>query len=118
MKARVLRWMSYFRRAHSVYLSFFLSFAQFVTVQYVLLISNIPMFSDLSMLQFAILFSSTYASVSVVLGWWDYNHGGMIVDNILAAQSNPWTRDYSRAFLFLCDGETEKAKDLMRRWAE
>ena len=39
---RLLRWLTYFRRGHNAYLVFLVSFANFVVIQYRLLIEYIP----------------------------------------------------------------------------
>ncbi|HXV88320.1 MAG TPA: hypothetical protein VD710_04405 [Nitrososphaeraceae archaeon] len=65
------RWLD-FRNGHSIYLVFAMTFANFITIQYQLLIDQLPYLSDIfnSIWIFAILFILAYVPVSIVLGYW------------------------------------------------
>jgi hypothetical protein len=65
------RWLD-FRNGHSIYLVFVMTFANFITIQYQLLIDQLPYLSDIfnSIWIFAILFILAYVPVSIVLGYW------------------------------------------------
>ena len=65
------RWLD-FRNGHSIYLVFAMTFANFITIQYKLLIDKIPYFSGIfdSILIFALLFILIYVPLSIFLGYW------------------------------------------------
>jgi hypothetical protein len=65
------RWLD-FRQGHSIYLVFLMTFANFITIQYALLIDRIPalntIFSNLWV--FAVLFVAGYIPISIAVGHW------------------------------------------------
>jgi hypothetical protein len=65
------RWLD-FRQGHSLYLVFMMTFANFITIQYALLINRIPwlesIFSNLWI--FALLFVTGYIPLAIVVGNW------------------------------------------------
>jgi hypothetical protein len=65
------RWLD-FRNGHSIYLVFAMTFANFITIQYQLLIDRLPILAGLfdSILIFAIVFILAYVPLSIVLGYW------------------------------------------------
>ncbi|TLX90609.1 MAG: hypothetical protein E6K94_06360 [Thaumarchaeota archaeon] len=65
------RWLD-FRNGHTIYLVFAMTFANFITIQYKLLIDKIPYFSGIfdSILIFALLFILIYVPLSIFLGYW------------------------------------------------
>jgi hypothetical protein len=65
------RWLD-FRNGHSIYLVFAMTFANFITIQYQLLIDQLPYLSNIfnSIWIFAIFFILAYVPVSIVLGYW------------------------------------------------
>ena len=65
------RWLD-FRNGHSIYLVFAMTFANFITIQYQLLIDRLPYWGGIfnSIWIFAILFILAYVPVSIVLGYW------------------------------------------------
>jgi len=65
------RWLD-FRNGHSIYLIFVLTFANFITIQYKLLIDQIPYLAGVfdNILIFAILFVLMYVPIGIVLGYW------------------------------------------------
>jgi hypothetical protein len=65
------RWLD-FRNGHSIYLIFAMTFANFVTIQYKLLIDQVPSLSGLfgSIWVFAIVFVLTYVPIGILLGYW------------------------------------------------
>ena len=116
---QVLRYWTYFRRGHSTYLAFFMSFMNFIIIQYRLLIENIPLldaiFSSLSI--FAIIFFFVYFPLAIIIGWQDYKKYAVPVDATIAAKANPWVNDLSRALMLICDNENEKAKEILQKWS-
>lgn len=65
------RWLD-FRNGHSIYLVFAMTFANFITIQYQLLIDRLPYWAGIfnSILIFAIMFILFYVPLSIVLGYW------------------------------------------------
>jgi hypothetical protein len=65
------RWLD-FRNGHSIYLIFVLTFANFITIQYKLLIDQIPYLAGVfnNTIIFAILFVLMYVPIGIVLGYW------------------------------------------------
>jgi len=119
-KSRILRYWTYFRRGHGTYLAFLMSFANFVVIQYRLLIENISFLEALfsSLTAFAATFFLVYLPVATVIGWFDYKKFAVPVDATIAAQANPWVRDLARGLMLMCDGKYAEAKDILRKWVE
>jgi len=65
------RWLD-FRNGHSIYLIFLMTFANFVTIQYGLLIEQVPFLKNLfeSIWIFAIIYVSAYVPIAIVIGYW------------------------------------------------
>jgi hypothetical protein len=65
------RWLD-FRNGHSIYLIFVLTFANFITIQYKLLIDQIPYLAGVfnNIIFFAIVFVLMYVPIGIVLGYW------------------------------------------------
>ena len=65
------RWLD-FRNGHSIYLVFAMTFANFITIQYQLLIDKLPLSAGIfsSIWIFAITFILFYVPLSIILGYW------------------------------------------------
>ncbi len=65
------RWLD-FRNGHSIYLIFAMTFANFITIQYGLLIDRVPQLSSIftSIWFFAIVFIITYLPLAMIIGYW------------------------------------------------
>jgi hypothetical protein len=65
------RWLD-FRNGHSIYLVFLMTFANFVTIQYGLLIDQVPFLKSMfeSIWFFAIVFVSMYFPLAIIIGYW------------------------------------------------
>jgi hypothetical protein len=65
------RWLD-FRQGHSIYLAFLIMFANFITIQYSLMIERIPAFSTLfsNVWVFIIAFIAIYMPLAIVIGFW------------------------------------------------
>jgi uncharacterized membrane protein len=65
------RWLD-FRNGHSIYLIFVLTFANFITIQYKLLIDQIPYLAGVfnNIIFFAIVFVLMYVPIGIALGYW------------------------------------------------
>jgi ABC-type multidrug transport system fused ATPase/permease subunit len=64
------RWLD-FRQGHTIYLVFAMTFLNFITIQYALLIDRVPVLSSIfSMWTFAIIFLVAYVPLAIVIGYW------------------------------------------------
>ncbi|HID17427.1 TPA: hypothetical protein EYP26_03945 [Candidatus Bathyarchaeota archaeon] len=73
IKDRLLRYIVYLRRGHSSYLAFLVSLANFLVIQYRLLIEYVPALSKIfeSLSLFAVSFIAVYVPLVIVIGWLD-----------------------------------------------
>jgi len=118
MKRRLIRFLAYFRRGHNIYLAFILSFANFVVIQYRLLVEHVSFLREVftSLAVFALFFMLTYVPIAVLLGWLDYRKICVPVETELTSRANPWVRDLARALYLIADGKSEEAKRVLERW--
>ena len=65
------RWLD-FRQGHSIYLVFLMTFANFITIQYSLLIERMPTFDSIfpSVWIFATIFVAGYIPLAIFIGYW------------------------------------------------
>jgi len=66
------RWLD-FRQGHTIYLVFAMTFLNFITIQYALLIDKVPVLKSTvfgSQWLFAIIFIAVYIPLSIVIGYW------------------------------------------------
>ena len=65
------RWLD-FRNGHSIYLIFLMTFANFVTIQYQLLLQRVPAIHSLhiNIWIFALLFLAMYLPLGMIIGYW------------------------------------------------
>ena len=66
------RWLD-FRQGHSIYLIFLMTFANFIVIQYRLLIDRMPSIDSLTggnIIGFAITFIAIYVPLSIIIGYW------------------------------------------------
>ncbi|MFB0522780.1 MAG: hypothetical protein ACETV1_03350 [Candidatus Bathyarchaeia archaeon] len=119
-KDRLMRYWTYFRRGHSVYLAFAMSFLNFVVIQYRLLVEYVPLLQELfsHLFIFAIAFFLVYAPVSIVIGWVDYKRGSVPMDTVLMAKASPYNIDLARAIMLLAQGKSEEVIELMEKWTQ
>jgi len=120
LKTRILRYWTYFRRAHGTYLAFLMSFANFMVIQYRLLVQYVPFLEALfsSLMAFAATFFLVYLPTATIIGWFEYKKFAVPVDATVAAQASPWVRDLARALILICDEKHRDAKDILRKWVE
>lgn len=66
-----IRWLD-FRNGHGIYLVFAMTFANFITIQYKLLIGQAPFLNNIfgNILVFTVVFLVIYVPISMVLGYW------------------------------------------------
>ncbi|HKU50401.1 MAG TPA: hypothetical protein VJP79_10645 [Nitrososphaera sp.] len=65
------RWLD-FRQGHGIYLAFVITFANFITIQYSLMIERIPAFNLLfsNVWVFVVAFIAVYMPVAIIIGYW------------------------------------------------
>lgn len=65
------RWLD-FRQGHTIYLVFAMTFLNFITIQYALLVDRVPVLNSVfpSLWIFAIIFISAYLPLAIVIGYW------------------------------------------------
>ena len=120
MEKRFLRYWTYFRRGHSVYLIFAVSFLNFVVIQWRLLFEYIPSLEKLfqHFWIFTVIVVLVYFPLATIIGWIDYKRAAFPVDATIAAKANPWAQDLATAITLLAEGKNEEVVALMRKWTE
>ena len=85
------RWLE-FRTGHGVYLSFILSFTNFILIFYNLLIAKVPFLQGIigNMYLFALVGSAVYVPLAVVVGHF-HNRKQLFIDNEIGSRANPVT---------------------------
>jgi len=141
LKNKIFRYWTYFKQGHANYFSFILSVANFLVIQYMLLVERLNMKLVASILGkvpyigwilaktvevlaivlsrftfFALLFFMIYAPICIAIGWLDFKRGTVPVDAAVRAFSNPWVNDLAKALILICDEKYDEAKKLLRRW--
>ena len=73
LKERVFRYVVYFRRGHGSWLAYLISFANFVVIQYRLLVERIPFLESLisSLSLFIVTFFLVYVPLAIIIGRYD-----------------------------------------------
>ena len=117
-KSRILRYWTYFRRGHGTYLAFFISFANFMAIQYRLVIEYVSLLEALfsSLTIFALTFFVVYLPVATVIGWLDYKKLAVPMDATVSARANPWVQDLATALALMAEGKNEDAKEILKKW--
>lgn len=117
-KERILRWWTYYRRGHGTYLAFLLSFANFIVIQYRLLIEHIPFMKVLfsSLTAFAIAFFFIYIPLATLIGWYDYRRFAVPVEAAIGARASPWVRDLAKALTLIAQGKNDDAVKILEKW--
>lgn len=109
------RWLD-FRQGHTIYLIFLMTFANFITIQYALLIDRIPtlnsIFSNLWI--FATIFVAAYIPLAIVIGNW-HRKSQWKIEQEAAFRENVMGARMWLFMLELIEGNvTEEEKVLMR----
>ena len=111
------RWLD-FRNGHSIYLIFLMTFANFVTIQYKLLIDKAPFIHSIfsSIWIFAIAFVAIYVPLGMFIGYWHRKSQFSVEAEALFSQNQIGATIY--LFLIdLIDGKvTEEEKQRMRNY--
>lgn len=118
LKERLLRYWTYFRQGHNSYLVFFISFANFIVIQYALLIEYVPLLKAIfaNLTAFVLAVVVIYVPLATVVGWLDYRRLAVPVDLAMGALASPYARDFARALMLMCDGKYDEAKNVLEKW--
>lgn len=109
------RWLD-FRNGHGIYLIFFLTVAQFVIVQYRLLLDRMPLFHSVPLWAFTVFFVAMYMPLAGIIGYW-HRRNQYNVDNQTHFERNPIGATMQLFFIDLIDGKvTEEEKKQMRQY--
>ena len=124
MKDKILRYWTYFRRGHNIYLVMFVSFMNFIVIQYRLLIEAIPTLKAIfsHMIIFLISFIVAYIPVAIMIGWWDYKRGAVPTESILNVKASPYVKDTIKiqklnmeALILYMNNKREEANEKMKK---
>ena len=89
---RLARWYVYFRRGHTGYLALLVALANFVVIQYRLLIQYVPslqiVFQNLT--TFIVVFILTYLPLTIFVGWLDYKRFIYPKEAAIMTEANPY----------------------------
>ncbi|OYT51129.1 hypothetical protein B6U66_04490 [Candidatus Bathyarchaeota archaeon ex4484_135] len=120
VKTRLLRYWTYFRRGHNIYLVFLLSFANFIAIQYKLIIENMAILKDIftHLSVFAAVFVLVYVPAAIIIGWLDYRRLAVPVDMTITAKASPWVKDLATALIYIAEGKGEEAKKVLEKWTK
>jgi len=115
---RLLRWLTYFRRGHAAYLAFMISLANFVVIQYRLLVQYVPWLETIfqNLTYFAIIFFLLYIPLAVTIGWYDYKRFAVPMERRIGALSSPWAKDLARALILIAEDKREEAIKVLEKW--
>ena len=115
---RVLRWWTYFKRAHVNYTAPAIWFLSHPTILYTLLVVEVFNFprSPLFYALFATIFALSYFIVATLIGRWDYRRGSVPVETELIAKASPFNRDLALALILIAEGRNREAIEVLRKW--
>jgi len=114
----------YFKRGHSSYFVYILTFLNFIVIQYRLLIekltilSHIPIISFFisSLASFALTILFVYVPLCIVVGWIDVKKFSGPTESVIRAEVDPYSRDIALALYLICQGKTQEAMKVLERW--
>jgi hypothetical protein len=114
----IIRCWIYFRRGHSGYLAFLVSLANFVVIQYRLLIEHVPLLKMVfaSLIAFVLTFVFVYVPLAIFLGWLDARRLTGPRESTLTAEISPWHRDITYALYLIAQGRNEEAAKILDKW--
>lgn len=112
------RWLD-FRNGHGIYLVFIMTFANFVTIQYELLIKKAPFLANSifsSIWVFAIVFVAAYVPLGMIIGYWHRKNQFSVEAEAMFSQ-NQIGATIQLFIIDLIDGKvTEEEKQQMRTY--
>lgn len=110
------RWLD-FRNGHSIYLVFLMTFANFIAIQYNLMIERLPIFDPIfgSLWLFALIFIAIYIPLAMIIGYWHRKNQWKVETEAMFRENEIG----ARIWLFvinLIDGKaTEQEKEEIRQ---
>ena len=112
------RWLD-FRNGHGIYLVFLMTFANFVTIQYKLLIEKVPILTHSifsSIWVFALVFVAVYVPLGMLIGYWHRKNQFSVEAEAMFSQ-NQIGATIQLFIIDLIDGKvTEEEKQQMRNY--
>ena len=116
-KSKLSLWI-YFRQGHSSYWAFFINFANFIVLQWALLLQNIDFIEAIfgSILVFSITFMIIYVPISIITGWFDFKRGAVPVQKRLGSLSDPWRMDITLVLKLIVEGKNKEAVKCLEKW--
>ena len=106
----------YFKAGHSGYLSFFISIFNFTVIQHRLLISQIPLLSQIlpSLTSFIVLFTLTYIPIAILIGRFEFKRGALA----RRPKLNPYIQSVVESTILFREGVVEGSEEKIRRSVE
>jgi len=116
----ILRVWIYYKRGHSTYLAFLVSFMNFITIQYTLLISRFTFLSLIfrDLIIFAISFLIVYIPLATIIGWLDIKRGAVPREFKISYSVSEWHRDITRALYYLSQKKYKEAEEILKKWVK
>jgi hypothetical protein len=111
------RWLD-FRNGHSIYLIFLMTFANFVTIQYQLLLQRVPAIHalNINIWMFALIFIVIYVPVGMIIGYWHRKNQFSVEAEAMFSQ-NQIGATITLFMIDLIDGKVnEEEKQQMRKY--
>lgn len=92
------RLRTYFLRGHSNWFAYGMSFLNFITISFYLLIENLTMVPDsFRFRDYALLFFITYIPLAIIVGFVDMKKGTYRVEQKMAMEMSPiWTEVFDK----------------------
>lgn len=110
------RWLD-FRQGHSIYLVFAMTFLNFITIQYALLIDKIPALKPVfgNPWIFAVAFISIYMPLAIGIGYWHRKSQWKVEQEAMFNENVVQARLYLFLINLIENRATEKERDDMRK---
>lgn len=114
LKDKSLRYWTYFKRGHGTYLAFLPTFANFVVIQYRLLIENITIHlgNMTVMMYFIATFIIVYIPISTIIGWLDFKKGTVPIESTVGTLTSPWARDIAKSLILIATENRRELKNI------
>ena len=118
IRQKLARYWWYFRRGHSTYFVYLLTFANFIVIQYRLLIEHVSFLEYLfpTLTSFAITFLIIYPIIAILVGYLDYKKFAVPVEVTLIAKANPLLKDLCKAIILHAQGKNQEVEQVLKKW--
>ncbi len=113
-----IRLWLYFHRGHHFYLGFLMGFANFVVIQYTLLVSRVNFLKSLfsHFWYFVVIWLVLYPPIAIIIGYLDYKKASIRVASELQSKVSPYARDLAKAISLIAKGKNKEAEEILKRW--